>query len=92
LAYLIVGSVPEAFPAINRTISPRVEGNLSFAATTAADYIKHFSFPGEGTVGLTFAGSAAVRATGREVLKALFRIKFLFASCESKVVFAFPAL
>jgi hypothetical protein len=75
----------KAVTAVNRTVILRLERNLCIASAISADNGKHLTLRliSALTGAATFV--AAVTAADRLILKAFFRVKFLFACAEDEL-------
>ena len=77
----------KALAAINRTVFPRLKGNLAGCATVGANSVVHFA----GTASSVLACGAAALATLRLVLETTLCVEFLLASSEYKFLTTFLA-
>ena len=76
----------EAIAAINRAIIFRLERNLCLAAAVSADHREHLALFALSAVTVAATLVAAITATGRLVLEALLRVKFLLACAEDELL------
>ena len=76
----------EAIAAINRAIIFRLERNLCLAAAVSADHREHLALFALSAVTVAATLVAAITATGRLVLEALLRVKFLLACAKDELL------
>jgi hypothetical protein len=76
----------EAVAAVNRTIILRLERNLCLASAVSAYHSKHLALCLLSALAGTTTLVAAVAAADWLILKAFFRVKFLFACAEDELL------
>ena len=79
---LLCFHVRKALAAINRTVFPRLKGNLAGCAAVGANSVVHFA----GTASGGFSCATASFAALGLIDKSLFSIELLFTGCKDEFV------